>query len=78
MPEPTMDLTIYDNMETEQLERILREDADATGQVLDPRTLLYITGILAQREQMPSSRSITPPCRSVRATALPNALPLPV
>lgn len=56
MPEPTMDLTIYENMETEQLEQLLREDANTTRQVLDPQTLICITGLLSRRKQTPSPK----------------------
>ena len=57
MPEQPNDLTVYNNMETQYLEQLLREDAQGTGQPLDSRALLHITGLLAQRKQMPSSDS---------------------
>ena len=46
------DLTKYDEMTTEELEEILRLDAENTeGQESDVETLLYVTGVLAERRK---------------------------
>ena len=47
----TRDFSKYDKMETQELEAILRQDAEATdGQESDTEKILYIAGVLASRE----------------------------
>lgn len=46
-----LDFSVYDTMETQELEEILRQDAETTpGQESDTEKILYIAGVLASRE----------------------------
>ena len=47
----TQDFSQYDQMETQELEAILRQDAESTGsQESDTEKILYIAGVLVSRE----------------------------